>query len=495
MLKDYLKAGFPALCVLTQEPHRAEQVLPCEGWKFFAWDCLKGIREAESQRIIEEIRDPVEAINWLGNFQDTVLMAHNLHLFLEAPEVIQSLQNGIPRWKATGSALVMISPVIQMRPEVETFFHILDLELPNDEELFTLQIEMGKNLNIKPNRKAALAAKGLTEYECETAYAYSLVTKGYFSTRVISTAKSQMIRKSGVLEFWSPTDIQEVGGLQNLKNFIQNRARAFNSGNENLIPPKGILLVGIPGTGKSLTAKATASIMGWPLIRFDVSAVKNSLVGESERRMRLAVKTIQAFGNCICWIDEIDKGFSGSKASGETDAGTTASLFGTFLTFMAENTSPVLVMATANNISALPAEFIRAGRFDACFFVDLPGLKERREIIAIMNKQYRSHIPMGYAEKLNGYTGAEIEQLAKDSLYDGLEEAFKSMIPLSRTMREEINSLREWAKTRARLANTPDEEPEEQRKIRPLKKNQVKEEKSNEPHSLRGGEDVSRVPD
>lgn len=390
--------------------------------------------------------------------------------------MIQAIQNGVPKWKATGSALVMISPVIQMRPEVETFFHILDLELPNEEELFTLQIEMGKNLNIKPNRKAALAAKGLTEYETETAYAYSLVTKGYFSTRVISTAKSQMIRKSGVLEFWNPTDIQGVGGLQNLKSFIQNRARAFDSDNDNLIPPKGILLVGIPGTGKSLTAKATASIMGWPLIRFDVSAVKNSLVGESERRMRLAVKTIQAFGNCVCWIDEIDKSFSGSKSSGETDAGTTASLFGTFLTFMSENTSPVLVMATVNNISALPPEFLRAGRFDAVFFVDLPGLKERREIIAIMNRKYRSSIPLGYAEKLNGYTGAEIEQLAKDSLYDGLEESFKALIPLSRTMREEINALREWAKTRARIANTPDDKPEEQRRIRPLKKNPPKEE-------------------
>jgi hypothetical protein len=115
MLKNYLKAGYPALCVLTQEPHRAEQVLPCEGWKFYIWDCLRGIKEAGTTRIMEEIRDPVEAVNWLGQFQDTILMAHNLHLFLEVPEVIQAIQNGIPRWKATGSALVMISPVIQMR--------------------------------------------------------------------------------------------------------------------------------------------------------------------------------------------------------------------------------------------------------------------------------------------------------------------------------------------------------------------------------------------
>jgi SpoVK/Ycf46/Vps4 family AAA+-type ATPase len=182
-----------------------------------------------------------------------------------------------------------------------------------------------------------------------------------YSGIFLSFFHDDIICKSGVVRIWRYF-------FQNLKNFIQNRARAFDSDNDNLIPPKGILLVGIPGTGKSLTAKATASIMGWPLIRFDVSAVKNSLVGESERRMRQAVKTIQAFGNCICWIDEIDKSFTGTKSSGETDAGTTALLFGTFLTFMSENNSPVLVMATANNISALPPEFIRAGRFDATFF-------------------------------------------------------------------------------------------------------------------------------
>ena len=139
------------------------------------------------------------------------------------------------------------------------------------------------------------------------------------------------------------------------------------------------------------------------------------------------------------------------------------------LTWMAETDSSVLVMATANNISQLPPEFIRAGRFDATFFVDLPSKQERIEIIKIMNRKWKSEIPVPFADKLSGYTGAEIEQLAKDSLFDGLEEAFNALIPLSRTMREEVQSLREWAKTRARIANTPDDEPEEQRKIRPIK--------------------------
>ena len=470
MIHDYLKAGFPALCVLTAEPHRAEEVLPCDGWQFFIWDCLRGIREAVTFKPVDEIKDPVEALNWLNGYQDTVLICHNLHLFLDSPEVIQAIQNGIARWKATGCALIMVSPVIQLKPEVEKFFHLVDLPLPNDDELFTLQNDLGKPHNIKPNKKAARAAKGLTEFESETAFALSLIQKGYFSTRVISEIKGQMIRKSGLMEFWEPADINDVGGLNNFKAFIENRSKAFNPDNTTLPQIKGILLVGIPGTGKSLASKATASILKWPLIRLDIGSLKNALVGESERRMREATRLIDAFGKAVVWIDEIEKAFAGTKSSGETDAGTTAGMFGHFLTWMQETQSNVLVMATANNISQLPPEFIRAGRFDATFFVDLPSKTERIEIIKIMNRKWGSDISLSYAERLHGYTGAEIEQLAKDSLFDGLDQAFEALVPLSRTMREEIEALRQWAKTRSRLANTPEESPEEQRKIRPVQK-------------------------
>jgi hypothetical protein len=468
MLEEYLKAGYPAICLLTQEPHRAEAVVRCEGWRFCSWDCLQGVIDIEGRKVLEEIRDSVEAIRWLGGFADTVLIAHNLHLFLDVPEVIQAIQNGVVRWKATGSALVIVSPVIQTRPEVETFFHVVDLALPSGEELFTLQMEFARKLNIKPNRKAARAAQGLTEFETETAYALSLVRKGYFSTRVITGAKGQMIRKSGLMEFWEPVDLGDVGGLDILKAYIANRAKAFES--DNLPKPKGILLCGIPGTGKSLTSKATASILGWPLIRLDIGALKNSLVGESERRMRQAAHVIDAFGEAVVWLDEIEKALAGARSSGETDAGTSAAMFGHFLTWMAETKSTVFVMATANNISQLPPELLRAGRFDAAFFVDLPGKTERLEIIKIMNRKHGASIPESWAEKLAGYTGAEIEQLAKDSLFDGLEEAFQNLVPISRSMREEIVSLRDWAKNRARTANTLDEAEDGQRKLRTLKR-------------------------
>jgi hypothetical protein len=477
MIQDYLKAGYPAILLLTQESQRAENVLPCDGWNFSAWDCLRGFRQAGKPQTVDEIRDPVEAVNQLGQIQDTVLIAHNLHLFLDIPEVIQAIQNGIPKWKSTGCCLILVAPTIQLKPEIEKIFHVIDLPLPTEPELLsmqqdlakgvTLQNENGDSLEIAASESTARAAKGLTEFEAETAFALSLVKAGKFSRRVITEVKAQMIRKSGLMEFWEPANIKEVGGLESLKTYIGNRAKAFLPGNENLPKPKGILLVGIPGSGKSLSCKATASILGWPLIRMDIGGLKNSLVGESERRMREATRVIEAFGEALIWVDEAEKAFAGAQSSGQTDAGTTASMFGHFLTWMQETKAPILVMATANNISQLPPEFLRAGRFDSIFFVDLPTRSERMEILEIMNGKYGAGIPVDQAaDATAGFTGAEIEQLAKDTLFDGYDTAVQSVIPLSRTMRDDVSSLREWAKTRARIANSPEPEARELRKIR-----------------------------
>ncbi|HOV88191.1 MAG TPA: AAA family ATPase [Syntrophobacteraceae bacterium] len=367
--------------------------------------------------------------------------------------------------------------MIQLKPEIEKIFHVLDMPLPTAQDLFSmqqdlargvsLQSENGDTVGIVADESTAKAAIGLTEFEAETAFALSLVKKGKFSQRVITEVKAQMIRKSGLMEFWEPADIKEVGGLANLKAYITNRAKAFLPGNENLPKPKGILLVGIPGTGKSLSCKATASILGWPLIRLDIGGLKNSLIGESERRMREATRVIEAFGEGVIWLDEVEKAFAGAQSSGQTDAGTTASMFGHFLTWMQETKAPILVMATANNISQLPPEFLRAGRFDSIFFVDLPTRSERMEILEIMNGKYGCEIPaLVAADATAGFTGAEIEQLAKDTLFDGYDAAVQTVVPLSRCMREEISSLRDWAKTRARMANSPEPDAKEIRKIR-----------------------------
>ena len=244
MIENYLKAGYPALCIITSEPHRAHDVIQCSGWQFYSWDCLTGISEAGASKPLEEIRDPVEAIRWLDNYRDTVLMANNLHLFLDIPEVIQAIQNGVMKWKSTGSCLVMISQLINLRVEVEKLFTVIDMALPDDDELYQLQREIGNDCNIEPNRKAAVAAKGLTLWEAENAYSLSAIEANCFSSDVVTKSKARILRKSGLLQFWPPTDINEVGGLDRLKTFIKNRSKAFDIGNEHLPKPQSTAISG-----------------------------------------------------------------------------------------------------------------------------------------------------------------------------------------------------------------------------------------------------------
>ena len=465
-LNNYLKAGYPALYIVTGEPLRAIASIETEGFASFSWDCLRGVTDRKSQKIVEDVTNPLSAVKWLGSHNDTVLFVQNFHHFINSVEVIQEIQNSIPIWKASGCCLVMVGPPVQLPQEVETFITMLDFKLPTRDELRHIQQELGESVGVDVAEDAIDAALGLTGFESETAFALSLVREKRFCEKVITAQKMQMIRRSGLMEFWPPVSADQVGGLDLFKQYLTNRKRAFDPDNSHLPRPKALLLVGIPGTGKSLSCKAAASIFNWPLIRLDISALKGSLVGESERKIRQATATIDAFGKGVVWLDEVEKVFAGVKSSGKTDGGTTSGLMAHFLVWLQETTSPILVMATANNIGELPPEFLRAGRFDGMFFVDVPNSSERKEIIAIMNRRYGSRIPEAYAEKLSGWTGAEIEQLAKDSLFDGLEDAANNIVPLSRTMKEEISTLQQWAVTRARKANTPDEPQSTKRRIK-----------------------------
>ena len=456
-LSKYLKAGYPGLYIETNEPLRAISTLTTENWQSFSWDCLQGIAERETGRVIEDVIDPLSAIKWLGGRNETVLCVQNFHHFFTSVEIIQGIQNSVSVWKASGCCLAMVGPPVKIPTEIDSFFTMLDFRLPSRDELRMIQQELGESVGVEADEDAVDAALGLTEFESETAFALSLVLEKRFSAQIITEQKMQMIRRTGLMEFWPPVPTDMVGGLDLLKQYLKNRRKAFEPGNEHLPGPKALLLVGIPGTGKSLSCKAAASIFGWPLIRLDISSLKSSLVGESEQKIRQATATIDAFGKSVVWLDEIDKVFAGVKSSGRTDGGTTSAMFGHFLTWMQETTSPVLVMATANNIRELPPEFLRAGRFDALFFVDLPNANERLEIIRIMNRRYNSEIQEEYCRQLNGWTGAEIEQLAKDSLFDGLEEALKTIVPISRTMKEEVSALQQWAATRARKASIVEE--------------------------------------
>ncbi len=244
MISDLLKAGFPAVLLQTLEPHRTEDELKkISDWQIARWDCLQGIRGFTPQAFIhEDITNPVEAVNWLTSSKDTVLICHGLSQFCDDPMVSQSILNAIPIYKGIGSCLVIISPTSTLPIQLQPFFHLMEVKLPEEEALFRLQTELGEPLNIRPNRKAARLATGLTEFQAETAYSLSLTRKGYFSSQMVTEAKSQMIKKSGLLEIYPSASIDDVGGLSRLKEYVVNRARAYEA-NSKLPKPKGILKV------------------------------------------------------------------------------------------------------------------------------------------------------------------------------------------------------------------------------------------------------------
>ena len=288
--------------------------------------------------------------------------------------------------------------------------------------------------------------------------------------QAVFAEKRQIIRKNGLLEYYSPADtFNEVGGLDNLKKWLRMRADAFSAEalEFGLTPPRGVLLLGVQGCGKSLCAKAVASAWQMPLLRFDMGRMFGSLVGSSEENVRRAIAVAESVAPAILWVDEIDKAFSGSQGSGASDGGTTARVFGTFLTWLGEKTAPVFVVATANDISHLPPELLRKGRLDEIFFVDLPCEAERSEIFRVhIQKRGRDAAQFDLAALAmasEGFSGAEIEEAVNSALYEAFHareelsmgfvvSALRQTAPLSRTMDDQISRLRAWAEGRARGA-------------------------------------------
>ncbi|MCE5333749.1 MAG: AAA family ATPase [Desulfobacteraceae bacterium] len=458
MIREYLTAGYPALYFLTQEPHRAEEMLGEEAKDKcvpFAWDCNRGIRKAGSLKVEEALLDFVQAASWLNEQTDTILFAHNLHRFMDVPEYIQAIQNGVQLWKSRGNCLCVIAPVLTLPPELEKFFFAIDFPLPDETRLAQIQTELSQTdgIYVETNPAATLAAKGLTEFEAETAYAYALATKGAFDPRVISSAKAQMIKKSGFLEFKAPEDPQLLGGLGRFKKWLAPRLEAFTP--QSTLPRiRALLFAGVPGTGKSLTAKCLANMIGWDLIRMDLTGMKDQYVGESERKTRLACQIIEAFGRCVVWLDEIEKILGGSGQAAQGDV--SASMLSILLTFMQETKAEVLLACTANRAYTLPGELLR--RFNEIWFVDTPTLSERIEIIEIMNRKWKANIPIELASKLEGYTGAEIEKLTEASFFESPESALKRIVPVTKSSKEDVDRIRQWAAGGASPANTPEEE-------------------------------------
>ncbi|MBW1954020.1 MAG: AAA family ATPase, partial [Deltaproteobacteria bacterium] len=350
MIQDYLKAGYPALLVRTHEPERfiTSAVQQANGRTPYQWDVVRGFRPMGNGACWQEC-DPYDLPNMAARGNDkAVWFLLNYHFWLNEPAVIQAVQNNLPVYKTKGTTLVIISPDAKLPPELERDVVVLDFPLPTREELKTILDGLVESTEINPDNPEAVldAAQGLTWSEAENAMALALVQQKCFDPKTITTLKAQMVEKSAALQFSQFTEtFATLGGLDNLKEWTLNRFKNRREG----LPFRGILLLGVPGTGKSHYAKALGNEVGWPVLSLDMGKVFGSLVGESEAKIREALKVADAMAPCILFIDEIEKGLAGVGGGQSTDGGTTQRVGGTFLTWLNDHTSQVFVIATCNN--------------------------------------------------------------------------------------------------------------------------------------------------
>lgn len=492
---NYIRAGYPGLYIVSHEESRVEAELKAAAkdtkFSLYAWTVTKGVFDAGGKG--ESTADTEEPINMLDAFaklpEKSILICEDLHGFLkdQNPVLVRKLKEALQTGKASNRVLVIVGCVLELPPELEKELTVIHFDLPDRATLRTVAEGICQStrheMSVGHYDSILDAASGLTTTEAENAFALSFIEANTLNADIIAREKAATLKKNGILEIVETRNrISDVGGLDTLKAWLGKRKHAFSAEAKKygLPTPKGLLMAGIPGCGKSLTAKATAGILGLPLLRLDAGKLFGSLVGESERNLRSAIQTAEAIAPCVLWIDELEKGFSGSKSSGSTDGGTSSRVFGSFISWMQDKTSPVFVVATANDVSQLPPEMLRKGRFDELFFVDLPDPSEREAIWAIQIQKYgraaKQFDITGLANVSEGWTGSEIEAVFCEALFAAFEEnrepdtlsvtrASADMVPLSKTMARELDALRNWAKGRARSASAKETTEPKGRKL------------------------------
>jgi hypothetical protein len=432
--------------------------------------------------------DPMEVLrNFKALPEDCILLLEDIHPYLESHnhQVVRWVREICRLPEKPFKLLVLSTPSPALPEDLQKEVPTIDVPLPGVEDLAKVarQVAGIYGVDFDESQELLEAARGLTVMEAKLAYAQAALDCNALNSSCVPRVmaeKSRVIRQSGVLEYYdTQIGLEAVGGLDHLKTWLGRRGRAFGAAAKKfgLDAPKGALLLGVQGCGKSLVAKSIASEWRFPLVRFDMSAVFGGIVGQSEGNMRLALKVAQALAPCVLWIDEIEKGLSGLGSSDRSDGGTTARVVGSLLTWMQEKTEPVFVVATANRIDMLPPELLRKGRFDEIFFVDLPNAAVREDILAIHLKK-KGRRPedfdlAGLAAASRGFSGAELEEAVKEGLFQAFDEvaeladrhvlsALSSTWPLSKTMGSTIRDLRAWARVRAHLASSyePEDLPE-----------------------------------
>jgi len=504
-LSHLLRARFPYLYLSTWEEDRAlsiihsvakDQSLIKTPRKVFTWSLTTGMTGEGVGK--DDTKSPLKALERIETCAEPALFVlKDFHIFFGGQGRVPDFQV-VRKIRDVGTILkqsdkpknvIFISPSLVLPNDIQKDVTIVDFDLPTSLEIKDLLEEMiashkkGTKVTIElktdEQDRLAKAALGLTLNEAENAFALAMVEDGRLDisdVEVILEEKRQIIKKSGILEcIKTDLNMDDVGGLENLKRWLKKRNNTWlDSAQRYCLPaPKGVLITGVPGCGKSLVAKAISAMWQLPLLRLDIGKIFSGILGSSEENMRKAIKTAEAIAPSILWIDEIEKGFSTSNG----DGGTSSRIFGSFLTWMQEKAKPVFVIATANNIYSLPPELLRKGRFDEIFFVDLPTKKERLVIFRVhINKRLKNPAVIGnlkltdeviscLADLTEGFVGAEIEQVVISALFEAFSESrsiqlvdfqksIRNTVPLSITQAEQIHSIREWANVRA-VAATP----------------------------------------
>ena len=486
-IEDLIKARYSLIYVTSHEEERVEESVRklCveREMRLEVWSVTEGFKVVANGSGTRDVKDPMKALDHVGRAEGRALFVlRDFHPFLKEPAVVRRLRDVAHELRKTKKSVLMLSPVTKIPPELEkSVAAVVDWELPNRQEIEETARRLLPNappatqqmIESDPTfmERVVEGALGLTLVEAANVFAKSMVRTHTFDLETILEEKKQIIRKSGMLEYYEHREeFSDVGGMEILKDWLVKRRNAFSSRARDFgLPlPKGILLIGVPGTGKSLTAKAVGALWQMPLLRLDVGKIFAGLVGSSEENMRTVIKTAEAIAPAILWIDELEKGFSGTGSSGQTDGGTTSRVFGSFITWLQEKTTPVFVIATANNVQQLPPELLRKGRFDEIFFCDLPDREDRSSIMEIhLRKKGRDPSRFDLDKLVDAtvdYSGAELEQAVIAALYDafdsgndlsteGLVHTLRDIVPLAVTMREQIEGMREWARTRARPAS------------------------------------------
>ena len=494
-LDTLVRARYPLVYLVSWEEQRVdghlEELAREHGKAYLSWSVTRGFRHAGGARppAPEATREPAAALAAIEKLSEpSLVVLKDFHPYLGDPAVVRALRELAQSLKSTYTTLILLSPVLQIPTELEKEITVLDVPLPTYRELYDLLREIAEvvvrtkkavvSLKREDVEQIVKAAQGLTLSEAENAFAKAIASDQRLSREDVALVldeKRQVIRKSGLLEYYpGEEDLSGVGGLENLKTWLLRRSGAFGEPARRfgLPEPKGLLLLGVQGCGKSLTAKAIASAWKLPLLRLDMGRIFSGLVGSSEENLRRAIRVAESVAPAVLWTDEIEKGLSGSASSATADGGVTARVFGALLTWLQEKTVPVFVVATANRVDLLPPELLRKGRFDEIFFVDLPSEAERQEIFRI-HLSRRGRRPEAFdlaalAGLARGFSGSEIEQAIVSALYDAfaagseladahLRRAVEETFPLATTMREDIDALREWARTRTRPASAAED--------------------------------------